>query len=88
MYLPQTAISDGALFLFGFSTISSISIKFLLIFPGFITPYLWIWLESILFTATTEFLVWKYASLNSFMHGTSETNKSSGRITAKGSSIT
>jgi hypothetical protein len=40
IYLPQTAISEGASAKFGFSTIPFISIKLSYIFPGSITPYL------------------------------------------------
>ena len=40
IYLPQTAISDGASSAFGFSTMSSINIFCEFQSPGLITPYL------------------------------------------------
>ena len=56
IYLPQTAILDGASLALGFSTISNISIVLFWEIPGFITPYLWISFESTLLTAITEWL--------------------------------
>ena len=59
MYLPQTAISDGASSKDGFSTISSICIDLFLITPGLITPYLWTSSLLTLLTAITdEFVSW------------------------------